>query len=123
MKTGPEETYIYEQLVQELSQQISDGVYAVGEKLPSIRKLRAQRRISVATAMQALSILDSLELFHMADSEGIQIALGQIFCPHASIKNRIRLSCGHPLNENIKAGIQRLGELVRKLQKAGLKAR
>jgi DNA-binding transcriptional MocR family regulator len=67
--------------------------------------------------------VDSLELFHLADREGIQIAPGQIFCPYASIKNRIRLSCGHPLNENIKAGIQRLGELVRKLQKAGLKAR
>jgi DNA-binding GntR family transcriptional regulator len=33
MKTRPEETYLYEQLAQELSQQISDGVYAVGEKL------------------------------------------------------------------------------------------
>lgn len=67
--------------------------------------------------------VDSLELFQMADADGIHIAPGQIFCPYASIRNRIRLSCGHPSNERIQKGIRRLGALVRILQKKGLSAK
>lgn len=67
--------------------------------------------------------VDALDLFHLADAEGIHIAPGQIFCPYASIRNRIRLSCGHPCDARIRLGIERLGELVRKLQKKGLRTR
>ncbi|MGE9271219.1 MAG: PLP-dependent aminotransferase family protein [Verrucomicrobiales bacterium] len=67
--------------------------------------------------------VDALDLFQLADAEGIHIAPGQIFCPYASLGNRIRLSCGHPLEGRIQAGLVRLGELVRILQKKGLKAR
>jgi len=67
--------------------------------------------------------VDALELFQMADADGIHIAPGQIFCPYASIRNRIRLSCGYSLDERIETGIERLGDLVRTLQKKGLKAR
>ena len=67
--------------------------------------------------------VDSLELFHLADAEGIHISPGQIFCPHASIQNRIRLSCGYSCDERIQKRIERLGEMVRQLQKKGLRAR
>jgi len=67
--------------------------------------------------------VDALELFHLADADGIQIAPGQIFGPYASIRNRIRLSCGHPCDSRIQSGIERLGQLVRKLQKNRLRTR
>lgn len=67
--------------------------------------------------------VDALDLFHLADADGSHIAPGQIFCPYASIRNRIRLSCGHPCDDQIRLGIERLGELVRKLQKKGLRTR
>lgn len=66
--------------------------------------------------------VDALELFQLADADGIHIAPGQIFCPHASLCNRIRLSCGHPCDERVQAGIARLGGMVRELQKKGLRA-
>lgn len=59
MTTTRQDAFLYEQLARELNQQIADGVYRVGEKLPSIRRICTQRRVSVATAMQALSILES----------------------------------------------------------------
>lgn len=67
--------------------------------------------------------VDALELFQLADADGIHIAPGQIFCPHANIPNRIRLSCGYPCDQRIQSGILRLGELVQKLQKKGLSAK
>jgi len=70
MTTRQQDAYLHEQLARELSQQIADGVYAVGEKLPSIRKLCAQRRISVATAMQALSILESRGMIEARPKSG-----------------------------------------------------
>lgn len=65
--------------------------------------------------------IDAMELYRLADAEGIHIAPGQIFCPHASIRNRIRLSCGHPVDDRIRGGIERLGGIVRQLQKERLK--
>lgn len=72
MKTRQQDAYLYEQLTQELSQQIVDGVYSVGEKLPSIRRLCAQRRVSVATAMQALSILESRGMVRKLQKKGLR---------------------------------------------------
>jgi len=66
--------------------------------------------------------VDALSLFSLAEDEGIHIAPGPIFCPHGSIRNRIRLSCGHPCDDRIRGGIARLGQLVRHLQKGALGA-
>lgn len=53
------EEFIYERLARRLEQQIGQGVFRAGDRLPSIRKLCALERVSVASAMQALSLLEA----------------------------------------------------------------
>lgn len=67
--------------------------------------------------------VDALELFNMAAEDGIHIVPGQVFCPHGNITNRIRLSCAQPSDHRIRSGIARLGQMVRTLQRKGLRTR
>ena len=43
---------LYEQLAGELSRLISEGVLACGDRLPSVRRLAEERRLSVSTRSQ-----------------------------------------------------------------------
>ncbi len=47
------ETPLYRMLAQELEQQIGRGVLRVGDKVPSVRFLRQQHRVSMSTVLQA----------------------------------------------------------------------
>src|SRR5690606_28973346 len=46
-------------IARRLEEQIGQGVFRAGERLPSIRKLCRQERVSVASAMQAMSLLEA----------------------------------------------------------------
>ncbi len=65
--------------------------------------------------------VDALELHRLAAEESINIAPGQIFCPHTDITNRIRLSCGYPCDERIRKSIRTLARLVRQLESGSVK--
>jgi DNA-binding transcriptional MocR family regulator len=49
---------LYEAVAEDLARQIRDGVLAPGERLPSVRLLCRQRRISPATAVRAYALLE-----------------------------------------------------------------
>ncbi|WP_204332551.1 aminotransferase class I/II-fold pyridoxal phosphate-dependent enzyme [Geodermatophilus sabuli] len=50
---------LYEQIADTLQAHIRSGVYRPGDRVPSVRKLREQHRVSVATALAALQVLEN----------------------------------------------------------------
>ncbi|MEW6649947.1 MAG: PLP-dependent aminotransferase family protein [Chloroflexota bacterium] len=49
---------LYEQLANEISQQIEEGVLNPGDRLPSVRRMSAQKNLSVSTVLQAYALLE-----------------------------------------------------------------
>ncbi|BCE00840.1 PLP-dependent aminotransferase family protein [Marinicellulosiphila megalodicopiae] len=52
------EKLLYMQLVDQISQQIRDGMFKVGERLPSVRKLSQREQVSIATVNTAYANLE-----------------------------------------------------------------
>ena len=50
--------FIYLQLAEKIQSMISEGVYAVGDKLPSVRTLHQEHGISISTALQVYTHLE-----------------------------------------------------------------
>src|SRR6476646_2425758 len=50
---------LYETLATELAALIDRGALRPGDRLPSVRRLRLQRRVSVSTVLQAYLLLES----------------------------------------------------------------
>lgn len=48
---------LYRQIANEISQSIAKGVYVPGDRLPSVRRLAHDRKVSVATAVSAYQLL------------------------------------------------------------------
>ena len=61
---------LYEQLAGELSRLISEGVLACGDRLPSVRRLAQERRLSVSTVVQALRQLEDRGLVEARPQSG-----------------------------------------------------
>lgn len=64
---------LYEQLANELSGLITSRVLAPGERLPSIRHLAQQKRISISTVMQALRLLEDRGLIDAKPQAGYYV--------------------------------------------------
>jgi DNA-binding transcriptional MocR family regulator len=64
---------LYEQLADELSALIASRVFAPGERLPSIRRLAQQKRISISTVMQALRLLEDRGLVDAKPQAGFYV--------------------------------------------------
>src|SRR5206468_4027800 len=50
--------FIYLQLAEKIQHMISEGVYTVGDKLPSVRSLHQEHGISISTALQVYTHLE-----------------------------------------------------------------
>lgn len=61
------------------------------------------------------SSINSVEFFFQARSRNIGIAPGAIFSTQDKFSNYIRISCGYPWTDEVRAGVQRLGELAHEM--------
>ena len=61
---------LYQQLSEELSTLIQRGQLKTGERLPSVRRLAAQRQVSLSTALQALRTLENCGLVEARPQSG-----------------------------------------------------
>ena len=61
---------IYERLVEEFSSLIDRGKLMPGERMPSVRRLATQRRISISTALQTLRTLENRGLVEARPQSG-----------------------------------------------------
>ena len=64
------EGHLYEVIAQELSQDIEQGLYKVGQKVPSVRKLSSKRGVSISTVNQAYSLLEDRGIIQAKPQSG-----------------------------------------------------
>lgn len=64
---------LYEQLANELDALIAQRVFAPGDKLPSIRHLAQQKRLSVSTVLQALRLMEDRGLIEARPQAGYYV--------------------------------------------------
>ncbi|MEC5145989.1 winged helix-turn-helix domain-containing protein [Chitinophaga sp. 212800010-3] len=108
--------FLYLQLAEQLQQMISSGVYAVGDKLPSVRTLQQEHGISISTALQVYSHLERKGWITSKEKSGYFVHYsrsGRAPLPHR-YRNCIRLTNANPWNEDQEWAIQMLGTLIRK---------
>lgn len=53
-----EKNTLYQQVAHELAEDIRNGIYSCGQKVPSVRKLSKQRNVSISTVTQAYAMLE-----------------------------------------------------------------
>ncbi len=63
----------YREIARRLARAIEDGILAAGERLPSIRRLRNDERVSISTVNQALAELESLGLVEARPKSGYYV--------------------------------------------------
>lgn len=63
----------YEQLAGELAAMIESGVLCRGDRLPSVRQLSRERRLSVSTVLQALHLLEDKEMVEARPQSGYYV--------------------------------------------------
>ncbi len=61
---------LYEELAQDLSGQIEQGTFRLGERIPSVRQLSEQRNISVTTILRAYRLLEDRGLIEARPQSG-----------------------------------------------------
>ena len=62
--------HLYEELAHRLSQAITTGSLRAGDRLPSVRQLSVQHRVSISTAMQAYRALENRRLIEARPKSG-----------------------------------------------------
>ncbi|HEX7646305.1 MAG TPA: PLP-dependent aminotransferase family protein [Noviherbaspirillum sp.] len=67
------QTNLYERLADELGGLIASRVFAPGDRLPSIRHLAQQKRLSISTVMQALRLLEDRGLVDARPQAGFYV--------------------------------------------------
>lgn len=67
------QTNLYEHLADELAALIASRVFAPGDRLPSIRHLAQQKRLSISTVMQALRLLEDRGLVDAKPQAGYYV--------------------------------------------------
>ena len=64
---------LYENLAQEFATLIGEGRLRPGERLPSVRRLAQQRKLSISTVIQALRTLESRGLVDARPQSGYYV--------------------------------------------------
>ncbi len=64
---------LYEQIAEYIAKMIENKTYRVGERIPSVRKMRTQKRVSVTTVLQAYELLESQGLLEAKPQSGYYV--------------------------------------------------
>ncbi|WP_043769811.1 aminotransferase-like domain-containing protein [Algiphilus aromaticivorans] len=68
--------HLYERIATELAQQIEQGTYAPGDRLPGVRRLRRQFGVSIATVVAACELLEQREILEARPRSGFFVRDG-----------------------------------------------
>ncbi len=69
-QAAPDAAYLYENLASDLAGLVAKGTLRPGDRLPSVRQLSLQRRVSVATVLQAYLLLENRGLVETRPQSG-----------------------------------------------------
>ncbi|HBR99002.1 MAG TPA: PLP-dependent aminotransferase family protein [Gammaproteobacteria bacterium] len=67
------EQHKYNQIAEQLQQQIRSRVYKAGDKLPSVRSLAKQRQVSISTILSAYALLEDRNLIEVRPKSGYYV--------------------------------------------------
>ena len=85
MSTTP---LLYEILAEELGQLIAQRVFTPGERLPSVRQLALQKRLSISTVMHAMRLLEDRGLVDARPQAGFYVRhRGRALAPVAGLRS------------------------------------
>lgn len=74
MSNQPEHNpFLYEQVASELAELIKMGTFRPGERIPSVRQLSRQRKISITTVLQAYMLLENQGLIETRPQSGYYV--------------------------------------------------
>ena len=123
-KTRPFAGPLYQQLADALERQVQEGVYPPGARIPSVRRLREQQRVSTSTVLEALRVLEARGVVRARSRSGHYVlgsaarrteALAEPGAstppttPHhvdASLALRLNLGIGNPQEPTLGAAVQ-----------------
>jgi DNA-binding transcriptional MocR family regulator len=70
---GEQRDFLYETLASDISAMIRSGTLAAGERVPSVRRLSSQRRVSISTVLQAYQSLENRGLIEARPQSGYYV--------------------------------------------------
>jgi DNA-binding transcriptional MocR family regulator len=73
----PPKAFLYEQVAADLTELIQQGTFRPGERLPSVRQMSQQRKISITTILQAYMLLEDRGLIEARPQSGYYVRLRQ----------------------------------------------
>lgn len=114
---------LYVQLADAIEGQIGDGVYVPGSRIPSVRRLREQHKVSLTTAVEACRLLESRGLVRSRPRSGYYVERHrperlEPVAPvpslrarrvEAALSLRLNLGIGNPQRPTLGAAVQGTG--------------
>jgi DNA-binding transcriptional MocR family regulator len=70
-----QDVFLYEQVASDLAELIRKGTFRPGERIPSVRQLSRQRKISITTVLQAYMLLENQALIETRPQSGYYVRL------------------------------------------------
>ncbi len=111
-KPSTKKNKLYEEIAKQVSHLIDRGTFRPGDRIPSVRKLSYQQKISITTVLEAYRLyVDSLELYELALKSGITFAPGPLFSAKQKYRNFIRLKAAS-WSEKAEEALAKLGQLA-----------
>jgi DNA-binding transcriptional MocR family regulator len=68
-----QDPYLYEQVASDLADLIHQGTFRTGERIPSVRQMSRQRKISISTVLQAYMLLENQGLIETRPQSGYYV--------------------------------------------------
>jgi DNA-binding transcriptional MocR family regulator len=72
---------LYEELAEDVASLVAAGTLAPGERLPSVRQLARERRVSIATALHAYELLEARGILETRPRSGFYVSANRSHAP------------------------------------------
>lgn len=93
---------LYQDIADDLSSQIHNGTYQAGDRLPSLRKMATQLRVSIATVLEAYGLIEQQGLVETRPQSGYYVCQAErLLAPPPESKSSapVQLRLGRAINE------------------------
>ncbi|MCW5626720.1 MAG: PLP-dependent aminotransferase family protein, partial [Burkholderiales bacterium] len=87
------EPFLYRDLAERLAHSVATGAFRIGDRLPSVRELAAQERVSIATAVAAYRDLEARRIIEARPKSGFFVAPRRNQLPEPASSARRQRRC------------------------------
>lgn len=94
---------LYQDIASDLSSQISSGIYLSGERLPSLRVMAKQLKVSISSVLEAYSLLEQQDMVETRPQSGYYVC------------HRQRLLASPPESRSLQPAQLRLGKTINEI--------